>query len=401
MKVPKLRFKEFNEEWQQQKLADVCTFSKGKDLSKADISKEGNPCILYGQLYTTYDAVINSVKSKTEKSIENLVLGKKNDVLIPSSGETAIDIACASSLNLDNVIIGGDLNILRPRETVNGHFLSFQINSKRKEKLSTLAQGATVAHLYAEGIKKLECFFPSSIEQNKITGFLNLVDQKIQKQHDKVELLKVQKKGFMLKIFNQKLRFENEHGQNYPAWEQVTISDILKLNTRPVPKPDKPYIRLGLRSHAKGTFHELVEKPEEVQMDTLYVVKENDLIVNITFAWEQAITVASAADEGKLVSHRFPTYEFKDNHYSVFYNYFFTTNYMKHCLTNASPGGAGRNRVLNKKDFLNIDLAVPNFQEQIKIGDLLSKIDTKIQFEEDKLSQLSKQKQSFMQQMFI
>lgn len=96
-------------------------------------------------------------------------------------------------------------------------------------------------------------------------------------------------------------------------WKTGKLSDILYNEQRAIPKPQNPYWRLGLRSHAKGTFHELVENPEEVDMDELYVVKKNDLIVNITFAWEHAIALASDDDDGLLVSHRFPTYVFNVN----------------------------------------------------------------------------------------
>ncbi|AKL78466.1 restriction endonuclease subunit S [Bacillus velezensis] len=401
MSAPKLRFNEFNDEWIENNLGSVCSFSKGKDLSKADLYETGEPCILYGELYTKYGPVINEVHSRTAKNSDSLIKAKKYDVLIPSSGETAIDIACASSLNLDNVLIGGDLNILTPSTEVNGHFLSYQINGKRKYKLSTLAQGATVTHLYADSIKKLSCYFPSYDEQKKITSFLQLIDQKIQLQQEKINLLKEKKKGYMQKIFNQELRFKDANGKSFPNWEGKLVSDILKLNLREVDKPTNAYMRLGLRSHARGTFHELVTNVESVSMDKLYVVHEGDFIINITFAWEQALAVADNTDHGKLVSHRFPTYLFKENHHKDFYKYFFTTKYFKYCLGNASPGGAGRNRVLNKAAFMNIQVNIPTFDEQLLISNFLSNLDKKLLFEEQKLELLQQKKQAFMHQMFV
>ena len=87
-------------------------------------------------------------------------------------------------------------------------------------------------------------------------------------------------------------------------WEEGRLQNVLRLETRPVPKPDQPYWRLGLLSHAKGTFHELVENPETVQMKVLFQVKNKDLIVNITFAWEHAIALANET-VGKNGTHRF------------------------------------------------------------------------------------------------
>ena len=90
--VPNLRFKEFSGEWENKTLNELGTFFKGSGLSKADLSDEGNPCVLYGELYTKYTEVIRYVKSRTNAESSNKVLGKANDVLIPSSGETAIDM---------------------------------------------------------------------------------------------------------------------------------------------------------------------------------------------------------------------------------------------------------------------------------------------------------------------
>ena len=84
-------------------------------------------------------------------------------------------------------------------------------------------------------------------------------------------------------------------------WRVGQLSDVLHNKQRPVPKPDEPYWRLGIRSWAKGTFHAYVDDPAAVDMDELYVVQENDLVVNITFAWEHAIAVASKEDDGLLV----------------------------------------------------------------------------------------------------
>ncbi|UPJ16754.1 restriction endonuclease subunit S [Bacillus cereus] len=401
MNAPKLRFKGFKDKWEFKRLEEMGGFLKGKDLSKGDLTEEGHPCVLYGELYTKYDAVINKVTSFTSKTIPGLVKSKKQDVLIPSSGESAIDIACASSLALDDVLIGGDLNIFRPIKNINGNFLSYQINGKRKNELSKYAQGATVVHLYSSSIKNLKVAVPGLLEQEKISCFLDLLNKKIQLQQEKINLLKEQKKGYMQMIFNQEIQFKEENDGNHHEWREVAVSGILTLHLREIPKPNESYIRLGLRSHAKGTFHEVINNPQNVNMDKLFVVHEGDFIINITFAWEQALAIADKEDHGKLVSHRFPTYRFTEGHYSGFYKYYFTTKYFKYCLGNASPGGAGRNRVLNKKDFMNIRIKVPKYDEQLEIAKFLFKLDQRIQLEQQKMNNLQEQKKGFMQQMFI
>ena len=104
-------------------------------------------------------------------------------------------------------------------------------------------------------------------------------------------------------------------------WQEVCFGNILHNEIRKVAKPQTAYWRLGIRSHAKGTFREFVEDPTTVNMDELYSVQTNDLVVNITFAWEHAIAIVKEEDSGLLVSHRFPTYAFNENASAGFYKY--------------------------------------------------------------------------------
>ena len=171
------------------------------------------------------------------------------------------------------------------------------------------------------------------------------------------------------------------------GWEVGSLQDVLHLEMRPVPKPDKPYWRLGLLSHAKGTFHELVEDPKTVQMDELYQVKDKDLIVNITFAWEHAIALAGKNDEGMLVSHRFPTYVFNKNMFPEFFGAIVCQKWFKELLANISPGGAGRNRVMSKSAFLKLPCLIPPYSEQQKISEILDACDKVIHLKESLLAE--------------
>ena len=122
--VPRLRFPEFlnAEEWVRKKVHQIAKIYKGKGISKADISSDGKQlCIRYGELYTLYSEVILEVISKTSLPADNLFLSKVNDVIIPSSGETKIDIATSSCVMKDDVALGGDLNIIRSCQ--NGIFI--------------------------------------------------------------------------------------------------------------------------------------------------------------------------------------------------------------------------------------------------------------------------------------
>ena len=228
--VPKLRFKEFCGEWEEERLGDVAEIYKGNTLSKSDLRDEGYPCILYGELYTKYGEIIERVYSKTNRTDKNLFRGKNNDVLIPSSGETAIDISTASCLKCDNVYIGGDLNVIRCND-INGSFLSYNLNHKQKNSIAKFAQGVSVVHIYGDSLRKLKIKIPSLPEQTKIADFLSTVDDKIQNQQDKITHLENIKKGFMQKIFSRKIRFKDDGGEEFPKWGEKKLGNICNITT--------------------------------------------------------------------------------------------------------------------------------------------------------------------------
>jgi type I restriction enzyme S subunit len=185
------------------------------------------------------------------------------------------------------------------------------------------------------------------------------------------------------------------------GWSKRQLGEILTPILREREKPAVPYTGLGIRSHGRGTFQKELEQPEKTSMERLYEVDSNDLIVNITFAWEGAIAIVRPEDSGALVSHRFPTYQFDQNAVlPEFFRYPILNKQFIYNLGVISPGGAGRNRVLNKADFLKIELALPEVAEQQKIADCLGSLDDLIATEGRKLEALRQHKQGLMQQLF-
>lgn len=199
-----IRFKDDNGEdfgeWEEKLLGDIVTFSRGKGISKSDITKNGkNPCIRYGELYTKYGVVIDEINSFTDLKLKDCVLSKANQVIIPASGETKIDIATASCVLVDNVILGGDINILTSNE--NGIFLANYLNFSKRMEISQLAQGISVIHLYAKQLANLSIKLPCVKEQDKIAKFLRVLDNKIESLALQLELTKTWKKGLLQRMF--------------------------------------------------------------------------------------------------------------------------------------------------------------------------------------------------------
>ncbi len=200
--VPKYRFPEFvkDEVWVEKTLDEVATFLKGKGISKADIVENGSlPCIRYGELYTHYKETIGIIKSYTNLSADDLVLSQANDVIIPASGETQIDIATASCVLEKGIALGGDLNIIRSK--INGVFLSYYLNNVKRMDIAQLAQGISVVHLYPNQLKTLMINIPKPKEQEKIASCLSSLDDLFTAQMEKIEQLKLHKKGLMQGLF--------------------------------------------------------------------------------------------------------------------------------------------------------------------------------------------------------
>lgn len=202
--VPEIRFKDENGEdfpgWEEKKLDDLGKFSKGKGIPKKDIEEDGSlACIRYGELYTEYRESITEVVSRTNLKSNNLVLSQSNDVLIPSSGETHVDIATASCVLKDGVALGGDINIFRTKQS--GVFMAYYLNSAYKFKIASLAQGNSIIHLYSSQLKTLEIYLPSIKEQKRIVNFLAKIDRKIETLETQIEVSKTFKKGLLQQMF--------------------------------------------------------------------------------------------------------------------------------------------------------------------------------------------------------
>ena len=205
--TPRLRFPEFRYAgpWEVKRLGEVGTIAKGKGISKSDIKPDGAlPCIRYGELYTLYKEVIHEVISSTDVDPDGLFLSEENDVIIPSSGETKEDIATASCVIKKGVALGGDLNIFR--SPLNGVFVAYYMRGNLKSKISRIAQGDSVVHLYPAQLEKLELAIPlTTEEQQKIANCLSSLDELIELQSQKVEALKKHKKGLMQQLFPQEV----------------------------------------------------------------------------------------------------------------------------------------------------------------------------------------------------
>ena len=183
-------------------------------------------------------------------------------------------------------------------------------------------------------------------------------------------------------------------------WEQRKFGEIVEKYEDPIETPTEGYTRLGIRSHAKGTFHSYVEKGKELETAKMFRVAADKFIVNITFGWEHAVAITDENDAGKLVSHRFPQYSFNAGMNPNFFRYLILDENFKHHLELSSPGGAGRNRVLKLSDMLEYKMNFPSEAEQKKIAAYFDDLDNLITLHQRKCDETKKLKKYMLQKMF-
>ena len=379
-KIPKIRFNKFDSIWEEDRIADIVKISAGGDVDKLKLKESGK-----------YPVIANALTNKGIVGFYDDYKVKAPVVTVTGRGD--VGYAVARHENFTPVV----RLLTLQSENIDVDYLENQINSMR-----ILNESTGVPQLTAPQLGNYKVYHPEIEEQSAIGSLFRTLDNLIASNKDNLTNYQSLRATMLSKMFP-------KAGQTVPEirldgferkWEKEKLIDLVSPVSRKVKKPSDPYYRLSIRSHAKGTFKQFVDDPKKIAMDNLFEVKENDLVVNITFAWEHAIAVASKEDDGLLVSHRFPTFVI-DKSDKSFINIYIKREEFRQKLDLLSPGGAGRNRVLNVKDFIKIQMIVPELEEQQAIGSYFSNLDNLINSYQEKISQLETLKKKLLQDMFI
>ena len=391
---PKLRFKEFDDDWSPYVLKDFVSFRKGKGISKADISENGiNECIRYGELYTTYGQVIDHIHSKTNVSKSECILSKAGDVIIPASGETQIDIATASCVLHDDIILSGDLNILSHEE--NGSWLAYYLSSAKKLEIAQLAQGNSVVHLYSSQLKDLKINKPSKEEQTKIASFLSNVDEKISQLTKKHELLSQYKQGMMQKLFSQQIRFRADDGSEFGEWASEKISKVFTNKSKsfnPLLNESLPCIELEHLSQNTGQILGTVNSSD--QQSTKNLFEPNSVLYGKLRPYLRKF--AKPQFKGVCSSEIWVLTGLKISNDYLFQ---FVQSEQFTELTNIQSGSKMPRADWNV--IADAEIEFPCLGEQTKIANFLSSIDQKIEVVAQQIEQAKQWKKGLLQQMFV
>ena len=389
LNVPHLRFPDFHGEWEKCKLGDIAILTKGSGISKDQRSATGTPCILYGELYTTYKSeVIDYVVSKTDISDKNLVRSCANDIIIPSSGETAIDISTARCVLSPDVLLGGDLNIIRLKDG-DGRFFSYQLNGVRKYDIAKIAQGVSVVHLYGESIKGLTVSFPSNKEQQKISTLLSLIDERIATQSKLIEKLESLIKGISNKLFNSK--------EGMP----VRLGAVLKERSEKT-KVNNQYTVLSSTVNGLFSQREYFSKDIASENNVGYkIIRLHEVVLSPQNLWMGNINYNDKFDIG-IVSPSYKIFFISNNFDKRYVAAMLKTHRALYGYKLISEQGASVvRRNLNLEAFEQLIFKIPTIDKQQEIGKTISLLNSRLETERTLKATYQSQKQYLLRQMFI
>ena len=396
LNVPHLRFPEFSGEWKMERLDKIATLSKGIGISKEQLSNGGEPCILYGELYTKYKSeIIKEIYSKTDIDNSKLKKSKANDVIIPCSGETAVDIATARCVPFDNILLGGDLNVISLHQ-YDGAFMSYQLNGKRKYDIAKVAQGVSVVHLYGEHLKTIKTCNPTLQEQKKIAKLLSLLDERIATQNKIIEDLKKLKSAIIENVFSNchydKLRL-GDIG-SYIRGLTYNSNDVIDYNGTLVMRSNN-IVNGCLLDYSNNvvTVNKQISQEQQLQ--------DGDVIICMANG-SSALIGKSSFYDGKCL------YPITVGAFCGIYRskmpitkWLFQTNRYRRYIWNSLQGGNGAIANLNSEDILRMSFSLPDKSKTERYTKLLSSIDSLIATNVTLSSKFSHQKKYLLRWMFI
>lgn len=397
-KVPQIRFNGYSDAWEERKLGTIYDFGKGKGLPlDSFIYSSKNPAIAYGHLYTKYSEVISEV---FWSSNDNGVLSKDNDLLFPGSSTVPNGTAQANAITLNNVKLGGDIIIGRPKEGVGvlSTFMSYQVNSQR-QKLFPITVGTTITHMYGKDISKLNFFMTDYSEQEKIGSFFKQLDDTIALHQRKLDLLKEQKKGYLQKMFPKngakvpELRFAGFADD----WEERKLGDlgsvamskrIFKEQTSDV--GDIPFYKIGTFG---GTPDAFISRDIFEEYKSKYQYPEvGDILIS-----------ASGSIGRTVVYQGYDEYFQDSNIVWLKHDQQLDNSFLKQFYSIVKWQGLEGSTIkrLYNKNILETKITLPSPEEQAQLGTFFKQLDDTIALHQRKLDLLKEQKKGYLQKMFV
>ncbi|WP_394524182.1 restriction endonuclease subunit S (plasmid) [Staphylococcus xylosus] len=409
--IPELRFPEFSSEWIEKRLGDIGEFKNGLNKDKTEFGF-GVPFVNLNDVFSNIPIVKEnlSLVNANDKEIKDYNLVQGDTLFIRSSVKP-------SGVGLTKVIINNDfINtvysgfLIRYRNfekyNIDNNFKKYIFNSKsvRKQVIRQSTSSANT-NINQEELKLIKINMPPTVEQQKIGEFFSKLDRQIELEEQKLSLLEEQKKGYMQKIFSQKIRFKDENGNNYPVWQENKLENIaLKVKTKNFNNEYKETFtnsaEFGIVSQ-RDFFDKDISN--EKNLTNYYIVEENDFVYNPRISNYAPVGPINRNKLGRtgIMSPLYTVFKV-ENINKLFLEYYFkTSQWHKFMKLNGDSGARSDRFTIKINIFMQMPIMMPAFEEQEKIGDFFSKIDNFIEKQSDKVELLKERKKGFLQKMFV
>lgn len=406
MSVPKLRFKQFTDDFEKNKLVEHTKWSSGGTPSKDNIEYWNGdiPLISGASMHTQrlFKSDVNITELGLKKGSK---LAPKDSILILVRGSILFN-RIPMGLTLKDVAFNQDVKCIQPSKSLNSIFLFQWLLAKEniiQNKVTSTGIGA--GKLDTVDLQNLEIFVPKLEEQTKIASFLSVVDEKISQLKQKHKLLSQYKQGMMQKLFSQQIRFKADDGSEFGTWIKVRLKDILisyRLGgnySNSEFKTSYPLIKMGNLSRGSINLDKIEYIPNDEKIDKEDLIKTNDLFFNTRNTLDLVGKVAIWKDElpQAYYNSNLMRLEFENN---IFMNYLFNEQSTLEKLKSIASGTTSVAAIYTK-DLLKINLEIPCLEEQTKIANFLSVIDQKIEVVAQQIEQAKQWKKGLLQQMFV
>ena len=396
MNVPKLRFKQFKDEWNDFSLKNNFEYFSTNSLSREQLCNFGKiKNIHYGDIHKKYGAITLSddilTYVKDQEYNNKYTICRNGDLILADASEDYEGIGKSTEVLgiINNNVISG-LHTIHARDLSDSFVLGFKgyyFNSPIiHNQIRVLANGFKVFGISKDTINKLKINIPSKNEQVKIVETLQLLDKKIELQSQKIEALK------LYKICIKKIIFNDE------KYTETKLKYVLKKWTEKNKNNEYDYVESVSNKHGFISQNEQFEDRNVASKDksNYYVIRKN------VFAYNPSrLDVGSLAlKDNDLVSLVSPLYEcFTTNQNVYFMLEWFDSNEFKKETFSKFEGGV-RN-TLSFTNLCEINISLPPITEQDKIANILMTFNNKLIYENLKLEKLKNLKKGLMQNMFV
>ena len=401
MSVPKLRFKEFDGDWNLSSLANISSIITGNTPSTSNREYYDGEFLFVSPVDIQENRYIEKTKTTlTANGFSKCRHIPENSVLFVCIGSTIGKVAqnkviCATNQQINAVI---------PQKGYSSDFLYLQLERLAPNiKLNAGVQAVPLINKTEFGKTLLNT--PTFIEQTKIASFLSAMDEKVSQLTQKHELLSQYKQGMMQKLFSQQIRFKADDGSEFGAWKHCKLKDVLisyrlggnYSNAEMV--TSYPLIKMGNLGRGSINLDKIEYIPEDQIIDPEDLIKKNDLFFNTRNTLDLVGKVALWRGELPIAYYNsnLLRLDFENN---IFMNYLFNEQKTLEKLK-AIASGTTSVAAIYTKDLLKINLEIPCLEEQNKIASFLSSIDQKIEVVAQQIEQAKTWKKGLLQQMFV